>query len=109
MNLQNLKPYSKNQPMNPYREQMVIAIQDMIIARHNLFHNIINLSLKGELLHLEGFVDDGEPYKFKMNHFRGIEDPNVQALIKICDTIENKVLILMEENDIDYNEVNFEI
>ena len=88
---------------------MVIAIQDMITCRHNLFDNIVNLSLKGELLHLEGFVDEGEPYKFNMNHFRSIEDPNVQAIIKICDVIESKVFILMEENDIDYNDVDFEL
>lgn len=95
--------------MSEYRDQMVIAVQDMITARHNLFDNIVNLSLKGELLHLEGFVDEGEPYKFNMNHFRSIEDPNVQALIKICDVIESKVFIFMEENDIDYNDVDFEL
>lgn len=94
--------------MSEYRDHMVITIQDMITCRHNLFDNIVNLALKGELLHLEGFVDDGEPYEFKMNHFRGIEDPNVQALIKICDLIESKVFILMEENDIDYIDVDFE-
>ena len=88
---------------------MIMAVQDMITARHNLFDNIVNLSLKGELLHLEGFVDEGEPYKFNMNHFRSIEDPNVQAIIKICDVIESKVFILMEENDIDYNDVDFEL
>lgn len=95
--------------MSEYRDQMVIAVQDMITARHNLFESIINLSLKGELSHLQGFVDDGEPYEFHMAHFRAIEDPNVQAIIKICDVIESKVFILMEENDIDYNDVDFEL
>lgn len=94
--------------MNEYRDQMVIAIQNMITARHNLFDSIVNLALKGELNHLEGFVDVGETYEFKMNHFRGVEDPNVQALIKICDVIESNIFILMEENDIDYNDVDFE-
>lgn len=72
--------------MEKYREQIIIAIQDMITARHNL-----------------------EPYTFTMNHFRGVEDPNVLALIKLCDLIESKIFILMEENDIDYNDVNFEL
>ena len=94
--------------MDKYREQMIFAVQDMITSRHNLFESIVNLALKGELKHLEGFVDVGEPYKFNMNHFRGVEDPNVQALIKICDEIESKVFILIEENDIDETEIDFE-
>ena len=32
MNLQNLKPYSKKHSMSEYRDQMVIAVQDMITA-----------------------------------------------------------------------------
>ncbi|WP_285269219.1 hypothetical protein [Kaistella rhinocerotis] len=94
--------------MNTYRDQIVIAIQDLIICRHNLFDNIVNLAMKGELGHLDGAVDQGETYEFKMNHFRGLNDKTVNTVIEICDLIDSKIMILMEENGIDYNEVDFE-
>lgn len=94
--------------MDDYREQILLTIQDMIMTRHNLFDSIVNLSLKGELSHLEGFVDVGETYAFNMNHFKGIEDKNVQTLIKLCGLIEHKISMLMDENDIDEDELDFE-
>ena len=95
--------------MNTYREQMVTAIQDLIFCRHNIFDNIVNLAMKGELGHLDGAVDMGETYEFKMNNFRGLTDKNVNTLIEICDHFESKIMILMEENDIDYNEIDLNV
>lgn len=83
-------------------------MQDMIKMQYILFENIVNLSLTGEMKHLQGFVDDDESYEFSMSHFRGVEDPNVQSLIQLCDMIQHKLTELMEKNDIDYKDIDLE-
>ena len=87
---------------------MVSAIQDLIIRRNNIFDNIIILAMSGELSHLVDAVDNGEKYDFKMNHFRNLEDKNVNTLIKICEVIESEISVLMNENDIDITALNFD-
>lgn len=94
--------------MSSTREQVVTAIQDLIDYRHIVFGNIVNIALKGELHHLDGAVDIGETYEFKMNHFRGLDDINVNRLIKLCEVIDENIFLMMEDNDIDLNEVEFE-
>lgn len=94
--------------MKTQRELMVSAIQDLIICRNNIFDNIVNLAMSGELSHLADAVDIGEKYEFKMNHFRNLEDKNVNTLIKICEVIESEIPVLMDENDIDITELNFD-
>lgn len=94
--------------MRTQRELMVTAIQDLIICRNNIFDNIVNLAMSGELSHLANAVDIGEKYEFKMNHFRNLEDKNVNTLIKICEVIESEIPVLMDENDIDITELKFD-
>lgn len=94
--------------MKTQRELMVSAIQDLITCRNNIFDNIVNLAMSGELSHLADAVDIGEKYEFKMNHFRNLEDKNVNTLIKICEVIESEIPVLMDENDIDITELNFD-
>lgn len=94
--------------MRTQRELMVTAIQDLIICRNNIFDNIVNLAMAGELSHLADCVDIGEKYEFKMNHFRKLEDKNVNTLIKICEVIESEISVLMDENDIDITELSFD-
>lgn len=94
--------------MRTQRELIVTAIQDLIICRNNIFDNIVNLAMSGELSHLANAVDIGEKYEFKINHFRNLEDKNVNTLIKICEVIESEIPVLMDENDIDITELNFD-
>lgn len=94
--------------MRTQRELMVTAIQDLIICRNNIFDNIVNLAMSGELSHLADCVDIGEKYEFKMNHFKNLEDKNVNTLIKICEVIESEISVLMDENDIDITELDFD-
>lgn len=63
----------------------------------------------GELSHLADCVDIGEKYEFKMNHFIGLKDENINVLISICKTIESHIPVLMDENNIDIVELNFDI
>lgn len=94
--------------MRTQRELMVTAIQDLIICRNSIFDNIVNLAMSGELSHLADAIDIDEKYEFKMNHFRNLEDKNVNTLIKICEVIESEIPVLMDENDIDITELNFD-
>lgn len=94
--------------MNSTKDLMVTAIQDLIISRNNIFDNIVNVAMSGDSNHLADAVDVGERYEFKMNHFRNMDDENVNALIEICDLIEEFVPVLMDRNNIDVTELNFE-
>lgn len=94
--------------MENNRKAIVTAIQDLIICRNNIFDNIVNLAMSGELSHLADCVDIGEKYEFKMNHFKNLEDKNVNTLIKICEVIESEISVVMDENDIDITELNFD-
>lgn len=94
--------------MITYKDHLVAAMQDMIKMQYIIFENIVNLSLTGEMKHLQGFVNEDESYGFTMNHFRGVEDPNVQALIQLCDIIQQKLTELMEKNNIEYKDIDLD-
>ena len=92
------------------RKQLIItAIQDLIISRNNIFDNIVNIAFNGELSHLADAVDVGEKYEFKMNHFADLEDPVIKDLISICRKIERIIPIMIDTNDIDITELDFDV
>ena len=94
--------------MENNRKAIVTAIQDLIICRNNIFDNIVNIAMSGELNHLAEAIDIGEKYNFKLNHFRNLEDENVNALIRMVEYIESHISVLMDINNIDVSELNFD-
>jgi len=94
--------------MENNRNAIVTAIQDLIICRNNIYDNIVNIAMSGEMNHLADAIDIGEKYNFKLNHFRNLEDENVNALIRIVEYIESHILVLMDVNGIDITELNFD-
>lgn len=92
--------------MESQRKKILEVIQNLIEAREIIFTQIVNLSMSGELKHLENAFDVGDEYDFKLKHFEIIEDTNVQKLVKLCKNTEETIFTILDLNGISENEVN---
>ena len=88
------------------REQILETIENLIKAREIIFTEIVNLSMSGEMKHLDTAFDNGDEYTFNLKHFEAVKDENVQKLIFLCKQTEGTVFSLMNLNGINDNEVN---
>lgn len=94
--------------MKEHSEKLLVAIQDLIISRNNTFDSIVNLAMSGEMKHLADAIEIGDKYTFTLNHFRTIQDKNVQILLQICDNLDDKINYLINHNELDINFLDFE-
>ncbi|WP_312420758.1 hypothetical protein [Epilithonimonas sp.] len=94
--------------MKEHNEKVYLTVQDLIISRNNTFDNIVNLAMSGEMNHLADAIDVGDKYTFTLNHFRTVEDKNVQILLQICDNLDDQIKYLVNHNELDINLLDFE-
>ena len=94
--------------MKEHNEKVYVAVQDLIICRNNTFDKIVNIAMSGEMHHLADAIDVGDKYTFRLNHFRTVEDKNVQILLQICDDLDDKINYLINHNELDLNFLDFE-
>lgn len=92
--------------MTDHRNQLLETIESLIEARDIIFNQIVNLSMSGEMKHIENTFEIGDEYSFELAHFEGSEDVNVQTLVSLCKKTEKTVFTLMDLNGINENEVS---
>lgn len=89
-----------------YREQIIQTINNIIRAREVIFEQIVNLAMSNEYKHLEDAFEQGDVYRFSLNHFENMDDVNIQKLVKLCRKTEETIFTIMDLNGISENEVN---
>ncbi len=92
--------------MENSKTKILETIENLVEARDIIFTQIVNLSMSGEMNHIESAFDIGDYYNFTLSHFEEIEDINVQKLVSLCKKTEETVFALMNLNRINENEVN---
>ena len=92
--------------MSEHRKQIINTIENLIQARDIIFTEIVNLSMSGEMKHLENAFDIGDEYKFVLSHFEDVTDENVWKLVGLCKQVEKTVFSLINLNGINENELN---
>lgn len=92
--------------MEGHRKKIIDTIGNLIQARDIIFTEIVNLSMSGEMKHVENAFDIGDEYSFTLDHFEDVKDTNVQKLVTLCKDIEQTIFSVMNINGINDNEVS---
>lgn len=92
--------------MDNNKTKILETIENLVEARDIIFTQIVNLSMSGEMNHIDSAFDVGESYRFTLSHFEDVEDINVQKLVSLCKKLEETVFTLMNLNGINENEIN---
>lgn len=91
--------------MKNHRTKVIETIENLIETRDIIFTQIVNLSMSGEMNHLESAFDIGDCYDFTLKHFESVEDINVKNLISLCKKTEETILSIMNLNGIAESEI----
>ena len=91
--------------MKSHKIQILETLKNLSEARNIIFTQIVNLSMSGEMKHIENVFDIGEKYNFSLKHFEKSKDINVNKLVKLCKKIESTFFTIMDLNGINENEV----
>jgi hypothetical protein len=94
--------------MELYRKQIIVTLNQLIMARDVIFEQIINLAMKREYEDINNIFENGDVYKFSLEQFENMEDVNVQKLVKLCRKTEKTIFSLMNMNGIEEDEVQLE-
>lgn len=91
-----------------YRNQLIQTIQVLQNVKGDIFSQILNLSMSGELNDFDKVFDIGEVYDFDIKHFEDSKDFNVVELLKAYKKIDKTISTLININVILDEELNLE-
>jgi hypothetical protein len=91
-----------------YRYQLIQTIQELQNIKGEIFSQILNLSMSGELNDFDKVFDIGEVYDFDIKHFEDSKDFNVVELLKAYKKIDKTISTLININVILDEELNLE-
>lgn len=91
-----------------YRHQLIQTIQQLINIREEVFSQILNLSMSGEMTDVDKVFDIGEVYDFDIKHFEDSKDVNVIELLKAFKTVDKTIGTLININVISDEELYLE-
>ena len=91
-----------------YRQQLIESINGLQNIREEIFSQILNLSMSGELNDVDKVFDIDEAYNFDIKHFEDSKDVNVIELLKVFTTIDKTIGTMININLISDEELNLE-
>lgn len=91
-----------------YRNQLIQTIQELQNIKGDIFSQILNLSMSGELNDFDKVFDIGEVFDFDIKHFEDSKDFNVVELLKASKKIDKTISTLININVILDEELNLD-
>lgn len=88
-----------------YSERMMKLILSLREVRHTLFDGLINLAIPLEYGDVLDSFDEDEIFYFELDHFRSMDNFNVVSMVELIDSIEQKINLLMNLNNISDEDV----
>lgn len=72
-----------------YRQRLIEAYKSLITIRENLFTSSLNIAMAGELKEIDEVFDEGDTFKFEIEHFKNTSDIILSKLIEFIEKLEN--------------------
>jgi hypothetical protein len=91
-----------------YRNQIIENLNNLIRVRGIILFQIINLAMSTEYKDLDNMFEVGEIFTFELSHFEDMNDVNIQKLVSLCKNTEATISTLMNLNNIQEEELDFE-
>tara|TARA_R110002020_G_scaffold381422_1_gene592375 strand:- start:1779 stop:2048 length:270 start_codon:yes stop_codon:yes gene_type:complete len=81
-------------PINNYEMILQQTAHDLDRMKRELFTNLINLAMSGELQNINSVFDEGDLFQFELDHFKDIKDINIKTLINLLEQMEETIVKL---------------
>lgn len=91
---------NSNKKGTKYRTLLIKAINKLEDFNSIIYNLVLNLGMQGELKEIDDMFENGEIVNFKLADFRKLSDQNVQKLIEVMDSINEKYHTLKNINRI---------
>ncbi len=88
-----------------YKQTLIEAIQFLQDFQSELFTKTINIEMAGDLKDVHATFEPGDTFEFEMSHIESSNDPNVQRLTELLNTIENIIDTTANLNNIKEEEL----
>lgn len=74
---------------NPaYRKALIDAVNTISDARQDLFGKSLNLAMYGPLKEIGDAFEEGDRFKFDIEHFKNTNDANLDELVYLMEKLE---------------------
>ena len=90
-----------------HRDHIIYTVQKLIENEQQLFTNLINISMTGELSHMANAFDEDDIYTFKLELFETLDDPNVKEIVALVKHLQQKTNDLIHFNQITDTELDY--
>lgn len=102
LNVQN-KPEQENTP-DPYRQTIIDTFQLLREMGDQVFSQAVNLAMENEWKELNEKFDEEDTVKFNIEDLEQLNDPNVQKLVELINSIDATMSTLENINDLGIEE-----
>lgn len=99
--------FNKKENMN-YRNHLIKTVQNLIESEQILFTNALNLCMFGELSDTDQTFEENDEFKFTVELLKSVDDLNVKNVVEIIESIQKKVIYLINSNQITETELSNE-
>jgi hypothetical protein len=89
--------------LTPYQDQLLQTVDKLFEIRHELFTQVINLSMIGDMKEINDTFEEGEEFQFELESFEDSTDANVNLLVGMVKQIQNVHDSVCNLNSIAYN------
>ncbi len=81
---------NKNEdPKDAYRKNLIKAYKSLLNFQDNLFTDLLNIAMSGELKEINEVFEIGDTYNFNIEHLKGTNDTNLNKLLELYNQLEN--------------------
>ena len=94
----------ENNKPKTYRDNLIVAVNNLIEFENNLFTDIINVAMSNEYKEIDEVFDVNDVYNFNIDHFENSTDQNVKNLVNLINEIRQSVETIMNINNIKEND-----
>ncbi len=74
--------------ITPYKDQLLQTVDKLFELRHDVFTQVINLSMAGEMKEVDDAFEAGDEYQFELESFEEGSDANVNLLVDLVKQIQ---------------------
>jgi hypothetical protein len=89
--------------ITPYQDQLLQTVDKLFELRHDVFTQVINLSMTGDMKEIDDAFEVGDEFQFELESFEDNSDTNVNLLVNLVKQIQEVHDSICNLNSIAYD------
>lgn len=74
--------------ITPYKDQLLQTVDKLFELRHQIFTQVINLSMANEMKEVDDAFEEGDEFQFDIASFEDSSDTNLNLLVDLVKHIQ---------------------